>query len=362
MATPAIINKIASGFGLSGDAVTSLLGAAVPSVMGALINKGSTPGGAKDILASLASASPNLASALSGGSAATLATQGTSMLSALIGHGGLSTLTNAVAGSAGVPAAAGASVMGLATQMVMGGLSKSAAGLDGAGLSNLLASQKSFVEQALPAGLGSVLGMAGGASATARSKGSAATSAASSAASSAHNTASQATDAMPSSSGGMGWLKFALPAALIALGLWYFMGHRGNDDVTMTKPAATTTAVAPAAPAAPAAAVMVGDVDVSKTLTGALGDLTASLGGITDVATAQAALPKLQGAGTSITNMVGLLDKFTPEQKATVMGLVNNGLPTITAAATKAEGIAGVGDLLKPVLDAVITNLGNLTK
>lgn len=358
-ATPAIINKIALGFGLSGNAVTSLLGAAIPGVMGSLINKGSTPGGAKDILTSLVGASPNLVSTLSSGNAATLAKQGTSMLTALIGHDGLSTLNNAIAGSTGVPAASSASVMGLATQMVMGGLAKNVAGLDGAGLCNLLALQKGYVEQALPEGLSSVLGMASTANAAARNMGSAATPAASSAASTVRNTVSQASHSMPAASGGMGWLKYAIPVALIALAAWYIMGHRGNDDATMTKPTATITA---AAPAAPAVAVMVGDVDVSKTLTGALGDLTASLGGVTDVATAQTALPKLQIAGASITNVLGVLDKFTPEQKAAVAGLVNNGLPAITAAALKVEGIAGAGDLLKPLIDAVVTNLSYLTK
>ena len=350
MATPAIIKQIAASLGLSGDAVNSVLGAAVPSVLGALANKGSTPGGAKDILANLANVNPNLASAMMGGNTGLLATQGTSMLSSLIGQGGLSTLTNAVARSAGIPAAAGASIMGLASQMVMGSLAKSASGLDASGLSNLLASQKGAIQAALPAGLGSVLGMAGGASATMSSMGAAA---ASSATAAMRNPASNAQASMPDAPamGGMDWLKYAIPVAIVVLGAWYFLGHRGTDDATMAKPAATATAPV-------AANMMVGDVDVSKNLTGALGDLTASLGTITDVASAQAALPKLQGAGTTITTITGLAAKFSPEQKATVAGLVNNGLPSITAAATKAESIAGVGDLLKPVLDGIINNLG----
>ena len=364
MASPAIIDKVASSFGISGAAATSLLGAAVPGVMGALINKGSTPGGAKDILAGLVNASPNLSSALIGGDANAVATQGTSMLSSLIGNSGFATLSNAIASNAGVPAAAGASMMGLASQMVMSGLSKNAAGLDGAGLSKLLASQKDNVQQMLPAGLGSILGMsgmAGMATSAMKTATSTASSAASTASNTVHSTAAQTEASMAdASASGMGWLKYAIPVAIIAMGAWYFLGMRGNDDVKMAKPAATTAAPAATAAAPAASTMMIGDVDVSKNLTGALGDLTASLGGITDVASAQAALPKLQGAGTAITTITGLADKFSPEQKAAVAGLVNSGLPGITAAANKAESIAGVGDLLKPVLDGIVASLGTM--
>ncbi len=358
MASPTIIDKVAASFGISAAAASSLLGTAVPGVMGALINKGSTPGGAKDILVSLANATPNLSSALKSGDANTLATQGTSMLSSLIGNSGFATLSNAIASNAGVPAPAGASMMGLASQMVMTGLSKNAAGLDGAGLSKFLASQKDSVQQMLPASLGSILGMSGmaGMAATPIKT---ATSSTSSAASTASNTM-RADASMPdANAGGMGWLKYAIPVAIISLGAWYFLGMHGNDAANMAKPAATATA--PAVPAAPAAAnMMVGDVDVSKSLTSALGDLTATLGGITDLPSAQAALPKLQGAGTSITTITGLAEKFAPEQKTTVSGLVNNALPGLTQAATKAEAIAGVGDILKPVLDGIINSLGTM--
>ena len=366
MASPAVIDKVASSFGISAAAATSLLGAAVPSVMGALINKGSTPSGAKDIRAGLANASPNLSSALISGNANTIATQGASMLSSLIGNSGFATLSNAIASNAGVPAQAAASMMGLASQMVITGLAKNAAGLDAAGLSNFLASQKDTVQQMLPASLGSILGMSGRAGLASTSMKSA-TATASSVASTASNTMSSSASRADASmlntnANSMGWLKYAIPVAIIALGAWYFLGMHGNDAANMAKPAVTTMAPAtPTAPPSPAAAnMMVGDFDVSKGLAGALGDLNATLGNVTDVASAQAALPKLQGAGTSITTVTGLAEKFTPEQKSAVAGLVNNALPGLTQAATKAEAIAGVGDILKPVLDGIINSLATM--
>ena len=254
--------------------------------------------------------------------------------------------------------------MGLASQMVMSGLYKNAVGLDAAGLSRLLASQKASVQHILPASLGSILGMSGmaGASSMAASAMGTPTSTPRTTTTAASNTLrdrpSQPQSSMAdANAGSMEWLKYAIPVALIALAAWYFLGHRGTDEVAAVKPATTATA-----PAAPATSATVGDADVGKNLTSALDDLTASLGGVTDMATAQAALPKLQGAGTTISTIAGLAAKFTPEQITTVTGLLNDRLPGITAAATKAEGIDGISTVLKPVIDPILANLTMLTK
>ncbi len=371
MATPSVVDKIASSLGVSGTAVNGIMASAVPGILGALANKGSTPGGAKDILAQFSNLNPSMLASMGGANTAGLATQGTSMLTSLLGHGGLSTLTSAITGGAGVPAAAGTSLMGLAAQMVMGGLAKNVAGMDGAGLSNFLASQKGVIQAALPSGVADVLGMAGGAgamSAGATRMASSATSAASSAASNmgtaARNTASQAQASMnDTASSGMGWLKYAIPALIVLGGIWWFAGHRNDtDDKMAAKPAAT--AAAPAAPAAPAAAgsMMVGDVDVAKNLTSALGDLTGALSGVTDLASAQAALPKLQGAGTAISAVSAVAAKFSPEQKTAVAGLVNSTMPGLTALVTKVEGNADVAGALKPALDGILASLTGLAK
>lgn len=350
MATPAIIDKIASSFGLSGDAVRSILSAAVPGLMGAVVNKASSPSGISDILSSLKNADPTLmtgmASALTGANTSSMAAEGTSMLSSLLGSSTLSTLSNAVLGNAGVSSAAGASVLGLAGQMVMGTLAKHSAGLDASGLGNLLTSQAGFINQAMPVGMSSMMGNASSAASRVKTAASA--------------------PAMPVSSGGMGWLKYAIPAALIALGVWYFTTNRGheateanNATTAVVKPAetATTPAVTPAA-----TGIMIDNIDVTKNLTGALTDLTGSLGSVTDATSATAALPKLQSAATAIGAVSGVAAKFTPEQKATVASLVNAGLPAITAATAKVEAMPGVGDILKPVLDALLPMLTNLTK
>jgi len=360
MASPKVVSALAASTGLDNAAVNSVLTGAVPGILGALVNRGATPSGGTAILGQLANVNPSIASGLTsvlgGDGANTLATQGTAMLTALVGRDGMSSLTNAVLGSAGVPPAAGGPLIGIASSMVMGALANKAAGLDGAGLSQLLATQKGAIQKALPSGIGQVLGMTGGA----------ASGASTAAASAIRNTASQVQASAPDAPvSGMGYLKYVLPVAVIAIGAWYYMGHRNiADDNMPAKPAATATAPAPAATATPAMAnsVMVGDVDVSKNLTTAFANITSTLNGVTDTASATAALPKLQDANNAIAAVSGVAAKFTPEQKAAVATMVNGATPALSGLATNVQGNPDVVAVLKPVLDTIMATLASLAK
>jgi hypothetical protein len=256
------------------------------------------------------------------------------MLRSVLGEGGLNNVINSVTRGSGVPAAAGASLVAIAGQMAMSSLAGQTSGLDAGGIGKLLASQAgSFTANA----------------------GSAMSGAAASATRAASSASSQASAA---ASTGTNWLMWALPALLIAAALWYFLGHRGADDVATMKPAATTQQTAAVA----SAAIKIGDVDVSKTLTDSLGGLTTALTGVTDPASATAAVSKIADSAKGIASIGGLASQFTPEQKAAVGALVNVSLPGLNALVAKVEAIPGVGDILKPVVDPVIGQLGALAK
>jgi hypothetical protein len=106
----------------------------------------------------------------------------------------------------------------------------------------------------------------------------------------------------------------------------------------------------------------VDNVDVTKTLGDSLTGLTGALGGISDAATAQSAVAKIQDAATGIDTVSGLATKFTPEQKTAVAAVVNAALPALKETTTKVEAMAGVGDLVKPVLDGLLGKLDALSK
>jgi Bacterial protein of unknown function (DUF937) len=342
MASPAIVERIAASFGLNASMVQSVLAAAVPSIFAGVASQASTPSGLANIMDNLSGVKPSLAASfagpITGGADNPLVTAGTNMLTSVLGQGAFSNIVNSVTKSTGVSAVAGSSLVALAGQMAMSSLASHSAGMDANGLGKLLSSQAGNISAALPAGMPNM-------GSTARATSTAA-----------QNTANQAAAA------GTNWMMYLLPAVAVAAGLWYFVGMKGadKDDKPM---ASTTEQVKPAvvAPAVPAG-VMVGEVDVSKSLTDSVAGLTTTLSGVTDAASATAAVGKIASASQGIAMVSGLAAKFTPEQKTAVGTLLNGSLPSLNAMVAKLEVLPGVGDILKPAIGPVLDQLTALTK
>ena len=108
--------------------------------------------------------------------------------------------------------------------------------------------------------------------------------------------------------------------------------------------------------------VVVDGVDVGKQLTGALDGLKTTLGGITDAATAQAALPKLDEAVKSLDGIGALVSKLSPDQRTMLAGLVAAALPTLKELAAKVTALPGVGDIAKPTVDGLLSKIEALGK
>jgi len=155
----------------------------------------------------------------------------------------------------------------------------------------------------------------------------------------------------PPPKSGTNWLSWLIPLIIVAGGLWYFLGlgnRTPTSPQTATPPAVTD--------------MVVGDVDVGKQITAALDGVKTTLGSITDAATAQAALPKLQESVTAIDGVSGIVGKLSAEQKTSLAALVAAPLPAIKEAATKILAIQGAGDVVKPVVDTLIAKLEALAK
>jgi hypothetical protein len=102
------------------------------------------------------------------------------------------------------------------------------------------------------------------------------------------------------------WLYWFIPIVAIAALLLYFL----------TKPAEQTVQQGVTV----AQNLMVGGVDVSKQVTDCIANLRNTLGGVTDAASAQAALPKLRDITTQIDQVDGLIGRMTPEEKKLLAG------------------------------------------
>jgi OmpA-OmpF porin, OOP family len=160
------IGQIAGMLGESPDAVGKGLGGAIPAILGGLIGKSESAGGADAIIGAMRDNKidggllDNLGGLLgSGAQANSLMTSGGGILSSLLGNkAGL--LGTALSAFSGLKGGSATSLMGLAAPLIMGAIGKSLpGGVTASGLMSLLGGQKEHVKAALPAPLAGVLGI-----------------------------------------------------------------------------------------------------------------------------------------------------------------------------------------------------------
>lgn len=352
MLAPALLDKIAAALGVSSGTAKAALAAAVPAVLGALGSKASTEVGARSLFDAVTktNTSPmgDLASTLTGAAGANFVQGGLGSLGSLLGENAVKSLSGVIGKQAGIGADASSSIIGLASQLAMGQLAKSVTGgdLNASSLSGLLSAQQGNIASALPAGLGSMLSSAGVLGGNFAGN---ATRAVNDAARSASAATAQAANAAKKT--GTNWLAWIIPLAIIAAAAWYFLGQ-GTQAVKDAAQQATGSATA----------LVVDGVDLSAQLTSSMDGLKSALGGITDVASAQAALPKLEDAVKSVDGLTAILAKLSPEQRTAVAGLVNTFLPTLKELIAKVMAIPGVGEVVKPTVDALLAKVEALAK
>jgi hypothetical protein len=351
--TPDMIGRIASALGLDRNNAQTAIGAAVPGLLAGLSGVATQPGGAQkvaDAARQQTGALGNFASMLGTGAQSSLVEKGSQMLSSLLGGGDQTALAGAVGKYAGLGQNASGSLLGMLAPVVMGTIAKEQGprSLDAGGISSLLASQKDSIVAALPSGFGNMLsGTAlldslGGVARTATAAGSDAARAPATAVRTVGDTGRRAAESSPS----LNWLYWLIPAlAILALLIWLFAGPAEQA----VQQGATT-----------AQSLTVGGLDVGKQVTDSIANLRTTLGGITDPASAQAALPKLREVAAQIDKVGGVVGQLSAEQRTLLAGLVNPVMPTLNQLFDKVLAIPGVAELLKPTIDALKAKLATL--
>ena len=337
------VEKLASSFGVDALIAEKAVNAAIPALLGALASVASKPGGAAKVLDAIKAVDPAVLAGLgrmlgSPGQDA-LASAGGSVLSSLLGASSTSALTGALAKFAGIDTGAASSLLGLLTPVVLGAIKNAAPGLDAAKLASLLGGQQNHIRDSLPAALEGALGGSGLLDAVAGAI--------------APATATRPAKAAPPAPKS-NWMTWLIPLVALAALAGYFLSDQRMAEAPA--PAATTTA-----PAAPAA-IMVDGVDVTTTIATTMEALRSALAGITDPATATAALPKLTEGETQIDTLANLVGKLTPEQKTIVAGLIAAAMPALNELADRALAIPGAGDIARPAISSIRAKLDALAK
>ena len=106
---------------------------------------------------------------------------------------------------------------------------------------------------------------------------------------------------------------------------------------------------------------MVGGVDVSKQVTDSIANLRSTLAGVTDAASAEAALPKLRNITAQIDQVDELIGRMTPEQRKLLAGIVSPLMPALNQLFDKVLAIPAVSEVLKPTIDLIKAKLAMLS-
>lgn len=161
-----VLSQAASFLGESESGTSTAMGAALPAILGSIVNKASSTDGAKGIMDMITSQKQdsgmldNFASLL-GNSNQTqgLLQSGGGMLSSLLGNK-TAGLVSAISSFAGIKSGSVSSLLSMAAPLLMNVIGKqvSSNNLGLSGLTSLLSSQAPFIKAALPASISNVLG------------------------------------------------------------------------------------------------------------------------------------------------------------------------------------------------------------
>ena len=337
------LRQISSVLGESESETQSALAVAVPATIGALVKQASTPAGASALSSLLektdTSLLGNLPASLSGGGKG-LMEAGTSLGRSLFGSQ-LDGVSDALSRVTGMGKGVISSLLALITPIVLGVVAKEKRdkGLDASGLAQLLGSQTTFLSGLLPAGVSDALGLSRNAApepvraAAQRDPAPERVSART-----AHHAVQDA---------GSIW-KTLLPVAallLVALIGWSWFSGRTTSEVEASDTRTVTET---------------GALDSARSQLSELIDgATRSLRGVTDVASAEAALPQIESAARGISG-IAALDTLGAEADASLSSVASSATATLQPLVDKALALPGVAAVLEPATEALMDALDEL--
>jgi outer membrane biosynthesis protein TonB len=382
-ATPAVLDYVAKLLGVPPAAAQKGLGAAIPGVLAGLLGASKRPGFA-DTLGQALSGAGGLGD-LVGSEPAAAATRGSDLLSSLLGPDAAATLSGALGSYAGVPKAGAGSLLGLAGSMALGALGKEATakGLDARGVLGLLEGSKDEISAALPADFANSLGASGLFAGFMPKAAAAAPQPAAPRVEPARTPPPPPPPAKKS-----GWTRWLLWLVVLALLAWLLMrlfAPEPEPVVEAPAPAPEATAPAPApapepepaappatepatapAPATPAPAdsaatpaspLVVGGVDIGASVSTALSTITSTFEGITDAASAQAALPRLTEARDALAGVETAAAGLPAEGRTALQQMVSTALPAIRTGAERLKADGAIAAVVGPVVDDILARL-----
>ena len=343
--TPEMIGRIASALGCDRTITQKAILAAIPAILAAFSKVAAQPSGAQklaDLTKQQSGALDSFANKFGKGTQSSFIDQGSQLLSSLLGGRDQNALAQAVGKFAGLGQDGAGLLLGMLAPVVMGTIARhqGTGSGDASGITGLLASQKDNIAAAMPAGFSNLLSgtglldALGGAARSATVAGSEAARAAGSTARAVADSGQRAAGAAAAQS--RNWLYWLIPIVAIAALLAYLFARPGEQSL------------------------LVGGLDIGKQVTDSINSLRSTLNGVTDAASAQAALPKLQEVTAQIDRVDGMIGQLSADQRKLLAGLVNPVMPALNQLFDKVLAIPGVAEVLRPTIMALKAKLAVL--
>jgi uncharacterized membrane protein YfbV (UPF0208 family) len=380
---PVILNKIAGSLGINSTLAQKAIAAAAPAILAGITGRMSQPGGAKILSDLIGKQDPGLLGKLGEmigtGKQASVVEQGTSALGSLLGNSAVGSLAGALSKQASLGVGASNTLLGLMTPAILGtlGREQKSAGLDAAGLANMLMGQKKNIADVIPgdfakllAGTGILDAVQGKTSETVATD--ASKTATTTTAVRPTGTTTSTMAAKPGTVTGttthhhqqFNWMPW-LGAIAAASALWWSVfGNKMMQPhpTTATIPAviapSTTLATTPTTPL-PAS---VANTEVGKQIVSILDDVRGSISGVRDAATAASSLPRIQDVAGRLEKASSMATQLNPEARRALATYVTTQQGLIKTAITNALALPGVSAVLKPVLEQMLGRVEGLAK
>ncbi|TWU33828.1 DUF937 domain-containing protein [Novipirellula artificiosorum] len=364
------LGQIAGSLGESEEKTKSAMDIASSAILGGLMQKVSSPQGAKDVFSQVSKFDTglldNLSERIGGGGnqeqASSWASMGGKLISSLLGDKE-SSLIGMIAKRAGIGQGSSKSLLSMLAPLLLGVIAKQvkSGNLDLSGLVSLILGQKAQVAKFLPSEATQQLGIANlldqGADAI-------------------HDAGAKLTRATRETADtGAGLLKTLVPVLLVVgIGLlaWKLLSSPAKEVAQKTAEVAgaavdaTKDAAADVVDAADRINLnkpAVPSLDL-KSLASTLGtsvtDLTKSISGVTDEATARETLPQINAFQQQFSGYS--LDKMPEEATTTLRTVVGPLLEKLQAAIELAYKIPGVKEILEPATDGLMKTVSAFTK
>jgi len=361
---PAIIDKIARSLGINSTLARTAIATALPAIMAALSGKGSSAQGAGSILDMVrdkgASTLQNLDGMFGGPDEARHVENGRRDLDSVLGSGEMGPIMQAVSRFTGIEEEQSKSLFGMMAPVALGTVGEEASRqkLDAAGLSRMLSDQQANIASALPDGFADhVTGSSTFDSFRSNLLGAGAAGTATVASTHADTVDRTTTPPNPDyvepvhradpepvkKSGGMLWPLLGL-LALLAAGWYVYTNFMGGSEVE--RPAGIEQSL--------------GTSEIGGQLTTSVDNIKASLGSITDEASARAALPDLTTASENLENVQEMAGNLPEAARGPIAGMVSTAMTTLEPLIEKVRAIPGVGPIVDPILEKIVGTMEDL--